>query len=111
MKAKMKKLKIYTLDQIKDEIWQTKFRPVESSRIVESNSWSESGGESSPGLPSCILTPSLLPLSFPSSFPTPLFHFNVFFILISLIYILITVNSCKPAGYPPRVRVRVHPRV
>src|SRR5258708_5461924 len=33
-------------DQIKDEIWQTKFRPVETSRIVESNSWSESGGES-----------------------------------------------------------------
>jgi hypothetical protein len=33
-------------DEIKDEIWQTKFRPVETTRIVESNSWSESSGES-----------------------------------------------------------------
>lgn len=33
-------------DEIKDEIWQTKFRPVESTRIVRSESWSESSGES-----------------------------------------------------------------
>jgi Helicase HerA, central domain len=34
-------------DEIKDEVWQTKFRPVESTRTVVSNSWSESSGESS----------------------------------------------------------------
>jgi hypothetical protein len=33
-------------DEIKDEIWQTKFRPVETTRTVQSNSWSESSGES-----------------------------------------------------------------
>ncbi len=33
-------------DEMKDEIWQTKFRPVESTRIVRSESWSESTGES-----------------------------------------------------------------
>jgi len=33
-------------DEIKDEVWQTKFRPVESTRLVTSESWSESSGES-----------------------------------------------------------------
>jgi hypothetical protein len=33
-------------NEIKDEIWQTKFRPVESSRTIVSDSWSESTGES-----------------------------------------------------------------
>src|SRR5207253_2157728 len=33
-------------DEIKEEIWQTKFRPHETTRIIESSSWSESSGES-----------------------------------------------------------------
>jgi hypothetical protein len=31
-------------DEVKDEIWQTKFRPVESSRIIRCESYSESTG-------------------------------------------------------------------
>jgi hypothetical protein len=33
-------------DGIKEEVWQTKFRPVETTRTVKSDSWSESSGES-----------------------------------------------------------------
>jgi hypothetical protein len=33
-------------EEVKDEIWQTKFRPVESTRLVKSQSWSESAGQS-----------------------------------------------------------------
>lgn len=33
-------------NEVKDEIWQTKFRPVETTRIIRSDSWSASSGES-----------------------------------------------------------------
>lgn len=33
-------------DEIKDEIWQTKLRPVESTRTIRSSSWSETISES-----------------------------------------------------------------
>jgi hypothetical protein len=32
-------------DEIKDEIWQTKLRPVESTRTTRSSAWGESSGE------------------------------------------------------------------
>jgi len=47
----------------------------------------------------------------PPHFQLHYFILMYFFIFISLIYTLITVNSCKPAGYPPRVWVQVHPWV
>jgi hypothetical protein len=31
-------------DEIKDEIWQTKFRPVETTRVIHSTGWGDSSG-------------------------------------------------------------------
>jgi len=51
-------------------------------------------------------------LHLPPSPPHFLFTFYVIlnvYMYIIIKYYLTTINSCKPVGYPPRVRVRVYP--